>query len=146
MMTTNETERLAPDQKRSLEIAKEHGFTEEQWKLAKSIEMRIFGPYEWQNQEDRAASMFVAILSALREIERQAYEQAAATLDQRDEQIKRLREACSAIAGGYIPSSILNPALTAFAATGDKLAFKEMMVSWSQDTAREALTAKEPKS
>lgn len=43
------------------------------------------------------------------------------------------------IAGGMIPSPILNPALAAFEATGDKLPFKEMMIVWLQERARAAI-------
>jgi hypothetical protein len=50
----------------SLKMALEHGFTERQWRAAKAIEFRIFG-YQWHDQGDRAAAMYVAILEALRE-------------------------------------------------------------------------------
>ena len=52
-----------------LQTAIKHGFTEEQYRAAKSIEARIFGSYQWQNQGDRAASMVVAICQATREAE-----------------------------------------------------------------------------
>jgi hypothetical protein len=48
-------------------VAIEHGFTRQQYREAKSIENGIFGPYQWQNQGDRAASMMVRICQALKD-------------------------------------------------------------------------------
>ena len=49
------------------EWAKERGIRPEHYREARSIRGRIFGPYQWQNQEDRAACMTVAIVCALDE-------------------------------------------------------------------------------
>jgi hypothetical protein len=58
-------DKIAP----GLLAALDHGFTGEQYQAAKRIEHQIFGPYQWQNQRDRASSMTVAICQALREAE-----------------------------------------------------------------------------
>lgn len=47
--------------------AADHGFTEAQYKAARRIEYIIFGPYEWQNEGDRASTMFVQIMQALKD-------------------------------------------------------------------------------
>lgn len=71
------------------EWAKERGIRPEHYRAACSIQARIFGPYQWQNQEDRSASMFAAIIGALQE---QA-EAAEAALEASRAREERLREA-----------------------------------------------------
>lgn len=74
---------LAGDSSEKLAI--EHGFTSAQWRAAKSIEMRIFGPYQWQTQGDRAASMFVAIMQAIKDAETAAESREREAVAERDE-------------------------------------------------------------
>ena len=58
-------------------LAADRGFTEAQYRAARRIEFVVFGR-EWQNQGDRAATMFVQILQALKD-------QADATRDKKGE-------------------------------------------------------------
>lgn len=47
-------------------LAADHGFTEAQYRAARRIEYIIFGR-EWVSQGDRAATMFVEVMQALKD-------------------------------------------------------------------------------
>lgn len=47
--------------------AEEHGIEPEHYRAAQRIRGRVFGWYEWQDQDDRAACMVVEIIGALQE-------------------------------------------------------------------------------